>query len=1349
MKLKKSLSRPSVVRRRSLLGPAVAAALVALTSPAVAAPTLRKAATQAGDFVLFGNTLGYDCSTTFPAPAPVVGSVSCAASDADSGIDRLWRSDAASAVADTSIDPPSARSTAILQLPPGAVVTYARLYWGAFREGSVADTSMTLERPGVETLTVDADDSWTAPEAGSNVWYQSTADVTAFLQKHGIGAYRGSGITVIDPRNSPNSFIFASWSMVVFYEKQGDESRNLALFDGFDRIPDGGSAEATISGFLVPTSGFEARLGVLAYESDDALKGDSLLLNDQLVSDALNPKDNFFNATRSYLGSPVSVVGDLPQLSGAARSMAGIDLDVVRITDFLKGGDTSAKFKASNSGDQFALGAFITSISTVEPSFQKSTKTVDDINGGSVVAGDVLEYTITVTNDGNDDSASTVVTDKLPAGVTYQAGSITIDGKAATDAAGDDGADFNAGTRTLTVRVGSGATPSKGGSVAKGASVTIKFRVKIDAGFKGNLANQATISAAGKQGAAAKEYPSDGNGPAPGIPPTVVSVGSCSLDTDCAAPTPVCDPGTSQCVGCKADLDCAAPLPVCNLFTNQCVGCLVDGDCPAQIPSCNLATNTCELNDNDGDGILNANDNCPLVPNTDQADTDSDGQGDLCDTDADDDGLLNDEEALLGSNPLLKDSDGDGLEDGQEVKTFKTDPTKADTDDDGLSDGQEVNSTGTNPLVPDTDGDGLTDAIEKQIGTDPNNPDTDGDGILDGIEAPGGDPVNTDGDDKINALDLDSDDDGIPDAKEKTKDTDGDGKGNYVDEDSDGDGILDKTEGAADADGDGKPNYLDLDSDADGIPDKVEGTEDPDKDGTPNFLDKDSDGDTLPDKLETAQDADGDGTPNYLDLDSDADSVSDATEGPNDTDSDGTPDFLDLDDDNDTIPTLKERDDAKAAGVGDDVDKDQAPNWLDTNADGDTKLDKDDGTGDDDNDGTPNYLDPDVLDDDPDKDGLTNSQEAAIGTDPNNPDSDGDGIGDGTEALGGIATDTDKDGTIDALDLDSDNDSVPDKTEGTKDTDGDKTPDWRDTDDDNDSWPTVLDGTKDADGDGTLNYLDPDDDGDGLPTLDERLASFGVGITDADGDGTFNWLDTNSDADAAGDDGKEGTADDDDDGIPNFLDPDDKNGDGGDDDKDTIPNGSDNCKLTPNTDQADADKNGVGDACEIDKDGDGIEDSSDNCPDVPNFDQVDLDGDGKGAACDPDDFDGGSGGASGQGGQAGSTSQGGEAGAGGASGSSGSSGQGGSSAGSAGSPAGQGGGGGSAGQAGAVGSQGGGQGGVAGAGGKATVNAEAAAGLDLEGGCSSVPRPMTDRGGLLGLLGALAFWRRRRSRSEG
>lgn len=68
------------------------------------------------------------------------------------------------------------------------------------------------------------------------------------------------------------------------------------------------------------------------------------------------------------------------------------------------------------------------------------------------------------------------------------------------------------------------------------------------------------------------------------------------------------------------------------------------------------------------------------------------------------------------------DSDGDGVPDDVEA-VLGTDPNNADSDGDGVDDGDE-----------DTDGDGLTDFQEIEAGTDPQNPDTDGDGLNDKID---------------------------------------------------------------------------------------------------------------------------------------------------------------------------------------------------------------------------------------------------------------------------------------------------------------------------------------------------------------------------------------------------------------------------------------------------------------------------------------------------------------------------------------------------------------------------------------------------------------------------------------
>ncbi|XP_063819539.1 thrombospondin-4 [Pseudophryne corroboree] len=69
-------------------------------------------------------------------------------------------------------------------------------------------------------------------------------------------------------------------------------------------------------------------------------------------------------------------------------------------------------------------------------------------------------------------------------------------------------------------------------------------------------------------------------------------------------------------------------------------------------------------------------------------------------------------------------------------------------------------------------------------------------------------------------------------------------------------------------------------------------------------------------------------------------------------------------------------------------------------------------------------------------------------------------------------------------------------------------------------------------------------------------------------------------------------------------------------DQDIFGDACDNCRFKLNNDQRDTDNDGQGDACDDDMDGDGIKNFLDNCQRVPNVDQKDRDGDGVGDACD-------------------------------------------------------------------------------------------------------------------------------------
>jgi len=247
-----------------------------------------------------------------------------------------------------------------------------------------------------------------------------------------------------------------------------------------------------------------------------------------------------------------------------------------------------------------------------------------------------------------------------------------------------------------------------------------------------------------------------------------------------------------------------------------------------------------------------------------------------------------------GTDPLVADTDGDGLLDGEE-HTHGTNPFSNDTDSDGLQDQVEVRQTGTNPLLADTDGDsvpdaaedsdgdGLTNTDEVTRGTNPGAVDTDGDSLSDSVEV-----LKT----LTDPLDPDSDDDGFSD----------------FDSDPDGDGLSNSDEVTRGT------NPISADTDGDGLADGVELNQ-----TQTNPLLEDTDGDSLSDNEE---DSDSDGLTNSEEVtrgtnpivaDTDADGMNDSTDvfpvdpaETIDTDRDGTGDNADADDDDDGLSDIDE-----------------------------------------------------------------------------------------------------------------------------------------------------------------------------------------------------------------------------------------------------------------------------------------------------------------------------------------------------------------------------------------------------------------------------------------------------------
>ncbi len=145
--------------------------------------------------------------------------------------------------------------------------------------------------------------------------------------------------------------------------------------------------------------------------------------------------------------------------------------------------------------------------------------------------------------------------------------------------------------------------------------------------------------------------------------------------------------------------------------------------------------------DSDRDGIPDKIDRCPFQAEDYDDYEDHDGCPDL---DNDGDQFPDSVETATGkflnkfdtgTDPNNIDSDNDGINDYEEVFTYKTDPNISDTDQDGLTDGDEVTLFKTDPHNADSDGDGILDGKEvNELGTDPLQADSDGDGFADDLD---------------------------------------------------------------------------------------------------------------------------------------------------------------------------------------------------------------------------------------------------------------------------------------------------------------------------------------------------------------------------------------------------------------------------------------------------------------------------------------------------------------------------------------------------------------------------------------------------------------------------------------
>ncbi|MEO5892498.1 MAG: T9SS type A sorting domain-containing protein [Ferruginibacter sp.] len=390
-------------------------------------------------------------------------------------------------------------SSADLVLPAGTnTIKFARLYWGGRVAAAQFDITQAVnQRIKIRKGTTGAYQEYAAAQLDRIIQnpglstefslYQAYIDITPLVQQEGAGTYTvGNGTFSTGPGGDFGNY--GAWSIVVVYENPLLNFNSVRIFDGYQQIYNGGSATTstiTLSGLNVPSGALvstDAVLGIMGWEGDARYNGDFFRINGSIFSNGLNQADNPWNGTNTDNG--VHVTTKNPNYT----DQMGIDIDHFNVgTGYgILPNASSVTLQFGTTQDQYFCGVVSFVIRMKDPII-KIVKTVTDANNNQAAeGGEILTYTLKGKNVGIGNANAVVLTDSLPTTLAFVPGSLTVNYSpgittgAKTDAAADDIAEYNAGTKMVTFRLGTGATATAGGSLAFADSFEVAFQVMVN-----------------------------------------------------------------------------------------------------------------------------------------------------------------------------------------------------------------------------------------------------------------------------------------------------------------------------------------------------------------------------------------------------------------------------------------------------------------------------------------------------------------------------------------------------------------------------------------------------------------------------------------------------------------------------------------------------------------------------------------------------------------------------------------------------------------------------------------------------------------------------------------------------
>lgn len=302
----------------------------------------------------------------------------------------------------------STSSAQLSGIPAGSTIRAAYLYWGG--SGGL-DNTVTLNGAQIR-----ADDTFTTTvPSPTRTFFGGFADITARISGNATLTFGGLSVQTGGDYCS-SATVVAGWAVIVIYSRPTEPLRAINVFHGLESFY-GSALELTPNGFRIPASGIDGKMTVVTWDGDPA------------NSDALNGFSESLRFNGAFLDDGIFVPGSNPatqQYDGTINSLGistswGVDIDTYNVSSLLSPGQTSASTLYSSGGDRVFLTAQIVSV-TSEPIVDLA---IAKTHSGNFTVGGNATYTLVVSSlaGSNQTDYPVVVTDTLPAGLTYSSAS--------------------------------------------------------------------------------------------------------------------------------------------------------------------------------------------------------------------------------------------------------------------------------------------------------------------------------------------------------------------------------------------------------------------------------------------------------------------------------------------------------------------------------------------------------------------------------------------------------------------------------------------------------------------------------------------------------------------------------------------------------------------------------------------------------------------------------------------------------------------------------------------------------------------------------------------------------------